>query len=264
MNGVEEDDVELVVAAGDAAEALKPTEEALDLVAASVAQGVVGPGPTPGRLGRHDGLIAELSGRSPGGVIFVGAVHDQGGATGHRTALARGVARQAGSVSTAEFIATGSASIGWVDSHANEPGLAPYSYMVRALRDGDQSQWSNLADVWVESPEPTLAPEPEPDPASLAPANLAAEIVDDEVRLSWHAPAQDAESVTGYEVERVFEPEPGITNVQAIPTGSVATVWTDHGASDPGRPTRTRCGRNAPTSGADGPRPSMSRSAPRA
>ena len=178
-----------------------------------------------------------------------GPAQDAESVTGYE--LARGVAPQAGSVSTAEFIATGSASIGWVDSHANEPGLALYSYMVRALRDGDQSQWSNLADVWVENPEPTLAPEPEPDPASLAPANLAAEIVDDEVRLSWHAPAQDAESVTGYEVERVFEPEPGITNVQAIPTGSVATVWTGHGASDPGRPTRTGCGRNAPTSGAE-------------
>ena len=84
MDGAEEDDVELVVAECDAAEALEPTEEAFDLVSASVAFGDVGPGPTSVRFGRDNGLIAELGGQAPGGVILVGAVHDQGGAAGDR------------------------------------------------------------------------------------------------------------------------------------------------------------------------------------
>ena len=77
---------------------------------------------------------------------------------------------------------------------------------------------------------PQPQPASEPDPASLAPSNLTAEIVNGEVHLGWDAPAADAGSVTSYEVERFFEPEPGITLLQTISTGSADTVWRDRGA----------------------------------
>ena len=92
MDGAREDEVKLVVAECDAAEALGPTEAAFDLVAASVAFGVVGWGPTSVQLGRDNGLIAELGGQAPGGVILVGAVHDQGGAAGERAEPAQQLA----------------------------------------------------------------------------------------------------------------------------------------------------------------------------
>ena len=75
---------------------------------------------------------------------------DPGSVTGYE--VARNVAPVGGSAPLAEVIATGSAATYWVDTNANEPGRALHSYMVRALRDGDESGWSNMADIWVENP----------------------------------------------------------------------------------------------------------------
>ena len=130
---------------------------------------------------------------------------------------------------------TGSADTAYVDATANEPGVR-YTYRVKALRGGDVSRESNFA--FIDLPEDYTPPEPEPasepDPAALAPSNLTAEIADDGVALSWDAPAQDAESVTGYEVLRSFEREPGITSVDLTPTGAVVTGWVDQDATEPG------------------------------
>ncbi len=78
MDGGEVDLVQFVTAEGNATEALESTAEAFDLVAAAIAGAVVGPGPATVGLGRDDGMVTELGGQSPGGVVFVGAVHDQG------------------------------------------------------------------------------------------------------------------------------------------------------------------------------------------
>ena len=91
-----------------------------------------------------------------------------------------------------------------------------YVYRVKAVSPTGVSQWSRYARADTPAaPEPTPTPTPtptseptatpppepepasEPDPEALAPANLTAEIVDDGVALSWDAPAEDAESVTG-------------------------------------------------------------------
>ena len=78
MDGGEVDLVQFVAAEGDAMEALEAAEEAFDFVAPTIAGAVVGPGLATVGLGRDDGMVTELGGESPGGVVFVGAVHDQG------------------------------------------------------------------------------------------------------------------------------------------------------------------------------------------
>ena len=78
MDGGEVDLVQFVAAEGDATEALEAAAEAFDFVAPAIAGAVVGPRPAAVGLGRDDGMVTELGGQSPGSVVFVGAVHDQG------------------------------------------------------------------------------------------------------------------------------------------------------------------------------------------
>ena len=85
-----------------------------------------------------------------------------------------------------------------------------YVYRVKAVSPSGVSQWSGCARADTPAaPEPE--PASEPDPALLAPSNLIAAIVDDGVSLSWDGPAQDAESVTGYELARGVAPQVGVT-----------------------------------------------------
>ncbi len=68
---------------------------------------------------------------------------------------------------------------------------------------------------------------------STKPRNLTAEIIPEKgVKLSWEAPAEDAESVTGYQVLRRLprqgEPKP---TVVVADTGSTATSYTDKDAT---------------------------------
>ncbi len=67
--------VELFEAREDAAKALEPAEQALDLVAPAIEAAVVGPGAEAVGVGRHDRLEAELQHQLPGLVAFVGPVH---------------------------------------------------------------------------------------------------------------------------------------------------------------------------------------------
>ena len=117
---------------------------------------------------------------------------------------------------------TESTATSYTDTTATEPGET-YAYRVKAVRDEEKSQGSNQAEVLIPHT-----------PEDLAPANLTAGIVDDGVALIWDAPAQDAESVTGYDVSRSFEREPGITSVNLKPTGAVVTSWVDHDATESG------------------------------
>ena len=126
---------------------------------------------------------------------------------------------QSGSQPSFEHFVTGSTDTRWVDSNANIPGLVLYSYMVRALRDGEPSEWSNLVDIGVDTPQPE----------SLAPTNLTAEVGDDGVSLTWIAPEEDAGSVTGYEVLR-GQGEAELTTLAAV----ADTAYTDDTATEPG------------------------------
>lgn len=60
MDEGEEDDVELVVAGGDASEALEPAKEPFDQIAASIEVVVVGPGLSALGDRRHDWLVTQL------------------------------------------------------------------------------------------------------------------------------------------------------------------------------------------------------------
>ena len=70
---------------------------------------------------------------------------------------------------------------------------------------------------------------------STAPTNLTAGIVEGGVALSWDAPAEDAGSVTGYEVLR-RQPRQGENTllVYVADTGSTDTSYTDAAANEPG------------------------------
>ena len=113
-----------------------------------------------------------------------------------------------------------------------------YAYRVKAVSPTGVSQWSSYVKADTPAvptptpeptPEPTTAPTPEttpeptpePDSVALAPGNLSAAPADDGgVALTWDAPAQDADSVTGYEVLR------------AQGGGDLATLLADTGSAD--------------------------------
>ena len=72
------------------------------------------------------------------------------------------------------------------------------------------------------------------DDSALAPSNLTAELLDGQVSLSWDTPAEDAGSVTGYEILRRplnGEDAPGIL---VADTGNADTTFVDATANEPG------------------------------
>ena len=102
-----------------------------------------------------------------------------------------------------------------------------YVYRVKAVSPTGVSQWSSYVSVDTPAaPEPTPESTPEPDPEDLAPSGLSAKAVSDDdgviegVALAWNAPAEDAASVTGYEVLR------------AVGDGELATLVADTGSAD--------------------------------
>ena len=70
-----EHEVELFEAREDAAKALEPAEQALDLVAPAIEAAVVGPGVAAAGVGRHDRREAEFQHQLPGLIAFIGPVH---------------------------------------------------------------------------------------------------------------------------------------------------------------------------------------------
>ena len=127
---------------------------------------------------------------------------------------------------------TGNAETGYTDDTANEPGVR-YTYRVKALRDGEQSQVSNYARIDLPddyAQDTSGSDEPTPTPEALAPSGLTAEAAEGGgVALSWTAPAEDAGSVTGYEVLRA-QGSAELTTL-AADTGNTDTTYTDSGVT---------------------------------
>ena len=126
---------------------------------------------------------------------------------------------------------TGNAETGYTDDSANEPGVR-YTYRVKALRDGEQSKVSNYARIDLPddyAQDSSGSDEPTPTPEALAPSGLTAAVEDGGVALSWTAPAEDAGSVTGYEVLRA-QGSAALTTLEAD-TGSTDTAYTDSGVT---------------------------------
>ena len=130
---------------------------------------------------------------------------------------------------------TESTATTYTEATANEAGVQ-YVYRVKALRGGDASLWSNY--VRIELPSDYVAPqEDEPEPESTsddqAPNGLTAALVDGGgVALTWTAPAEDASSVTGYEVLRAVGEGDMATLV--ADTASTTTTYTDSTATEAG------------------------------
>ena len=123
---------------------------------------------------------------------------------------------------------TESTATTYTDATANEAGVR-YVYRVKALRGSEASLWSNFDRIELPSdyvPDPTPTPEPESTPDDQAPTGLTAALADGAgVSLSWAAPAEDADSVTGYEVLRAVGE--GELATLAADTASTATSYTD-------------------------------------
>ena len=113
---------------------------------------------------------------------------------------------------------TGTAALTYTDNTVSAE--TRYTYRIKAINEHGTSERSR----WVHIDTPA-APEPETDPADLAPTSLAAELTSGQVVLSWDPPAEDAGSVTGYEILRgEGEDEPATL---AADTGSAAATYTD-------------------------------------
>ena len=107
-----------------------------------------------------------------------------------------------------------------------------YTYRVKALRDGEQSKVSNYDRIDLPedyAQDSSGSDEPTPSPEALAPSGLTAAVEDGGVALSWTAPAEDAGSVTGYEVLR-GQGSAALTTL-AADTGSTDTAYTDSGVT---------------------------------
>ena len=107
---------------------------------------------------------------------------------------------------------TGNTATAHTDETADAPGES-YAYRVKAIRDGKKSQDSNQAVIQL------------PDPPSSAPSGLTAGFAGGGMALTWQAPAEDAGSVTGYEILRA-RGDGGLTTLVAD-TGNTATAYTD-------------------------------------
>ena len=130
---------------------------------------------------------------------------------------------------------TESTATTYTDPTANEAGVR-YVYRVKALRGDDVSLWSNYDRIDLPTdyvPDPTPTPEPESTSDDQAPTGLSAALADGGgVALSWAAPAEDADSVTGYEILRAVGG--GEFTTLAADTASTTTSYTDTTATEAG------------------------------
>ncbi len=130
---------------------------------------------------------------------------------------------------------TESTATTYTDATANEPGVR-YVYRIKALRGDDVSLWSNFDKIDLPAdyvPDPTPTPEPESTSDDQAPTGLSAALADGGgVTLTWTAPSDDADSVTGYEVLRAVGG--GEFTTLAADTASTTTSYTDTTATEAG------------------------------
>ena len=132
--------------------------------------------------------------------------------------------------------------LGYTDASVSPEGS--YVYRVKAVSPTGVSQWSSYARAdtpaaSTPTPEPTPestpepTPEPKTDPEDLAPTGLTVALADaGGVTLSWSAPAEDGDAVTGYEILRAQGDEELATLV--ADTESMATTHTDATATEAG------------------------------
>ena len=113
---------------------------------------------------------------------------------------------------------TGSAATTYTDGSV--AAETRYTYRIKAINQYGASERSRWYHIDTQAP-----PDAEPGPADQAPTNLTAVPADGQVALSWDAPAEDADAVTGYQVLRA-EGQGGLTTL-AADTGSTATTYTD-------------------------------------
>ena len=108
---------------------------------------------------------------------------------------------------------TSSTATAYTDTTATEAG-ATYAYQVKALRDDEQSQASNRAEVQVPGD-------------SSDPTGLAVDLYTGGVWLTWVAPVDDAAAVTGYEVQRSWTDDQSVEHSDLIKLDGTDTDWTD-------------------------------------
>ena len=118
-----------------------------------------------------------------------------------------------------------------------------YTYRIKAINEhgvSERSRWYHI--------DTPAAPEPETDPADLAPSGLTAVLTDGQVALSWDAPVEDAGSVTGYEILRAEGA--GELAVLVADTSNAATTYTDATAAGYSYAYRVKAIRDGERSGA--------------
>ena len=193
------------------------------------------PTPTPEPESTSDdqapiGLSAALADGGGVALSWTAPAEDTGSVTGYE------VLRAVGEGDMATLVAdTGSTDTTYTDATATEAGET-YAYKVKAIRGEDRSQASGQAEVQLPHGPVDLAP------TGLTAVVLTASLVvvgEDStatapisVSLSWSAPAEDADSVTGYEVLRAVGD--GEIATLVADTGSTATVYTDTTATEAG------------------------------
>ena len=134
---------------------------------------------------------------------------------------------------------TGNTQTSYIDATANEPGVR-YVYRVKALRGSWVSLRSNFDRITLPQDyqppppdEPASTPTPTPAPENLAPTNLAAGLAADSgVDLTWTAPAERVDSITGYQILRAVGD--GDSNTLVDDTGATSTNYTDTTATQKG------------------------------
>ena len=120
------------------------------------------------------------------------------------------------------------------DEGSAEAG-SEHTYCVAAVRGGtDYSECSNDASVNI--PAETLdtsTPDAPTDTALRHPMNLTASLLDGVVVLTWDAPVEEVESITGYEILR-RRPRNGEHTLVPYGQATVGTTFIDLNATEPG------------------------------
>ena len=150
---------------------------------------------------------------------------DEGSVTGYR--ILRRRPRQGEDTLQTLLADTGTPATAYADYSATQGGVR-YVYRVQALRGEDASAHSNFVAFDLSDDLTNVGPE-------RAPSNLTAAVKQGALTLGWDAPAQHAESVTGYQVlrRRPLEGEKDLLLVDRD-TGGDATSWVDYDATEGG------------------------------
>ena len=161
------------------------------------------------------GLSAALAEGGGVALSWTAPVEDADSVTGYEILRAAGEGEMATLASD-----TASTATTYTDATATEAGQT-YAYQVKAIRGEDRSQASGQTQVQIPH-----------DAVDLAPSDLTAEADDGGVDLTWTAPAEDADSVTGYEILRAVGE--GEMATLAADTESTVTAYTDTTATQSG------------------------------